>query len=128
MNCLMGDPDEDKIEALLDPVAQSPQNLWNCMTLSTVAMKTVNEGSEKDMDDMFHFGSLSDFDKLFAFRKVRECLWQSCSDSKHGKCTEDLFAYQCSPIQQLSIGDFGTVLPQRYCSVADPGFDFDLVG
>ncbi|KAF5535794.1 hypothetical protein FMEXI_10630 [Fusarium mexicanum] len=113
-----------------------PQNLWNCMTLSTVAMKvipeptndTVNEASEKAMDDLFHFGSLRDFDKLFAFRKVRECLWQSCSDSKYGKCTEDLFGYQCSPIHQFSIGNFGTVLSERYCSVADPGFDFDLVG
>ncbi|KAF5989899.1 hypothetical protein FBULB1_468 [Fusarium bulbicola] len=89
---------------------------------------TINEGSEKDMDDLFHFGSLRDFDKLFAFRKVRECLWQSCSDSKYGKCAEDLFGYQCSPIHQFSIGNFGTVLSERYCSVADPGFDFDLVG
>ncbi|KAF5542341.1 hypothetical protein FPHYL_11525 [Fusarium phyllophilum] len=115
---------------------RSPQNLWNCMTLSTVAMKvipeptndTVNRDSEKDMDDMFHFGSLRNFDRLFAFRKVRECLWQSCSDSKYGKCTEDLFDYQCSPIHQFSLGNFGTVLSERYCSVADPGFDFDLVG
>ncbi|KAG5788138.1 hypothetical protein H9Q69_012799 [Fusarium xylarioides] len=115
---------------------RSPQNLWNCMTLSTVAMKvipeptndTVNRDSEKNMDDMFHFGSLRDFDRLFAFRKVRECLWQSCSDSKYGKCTEDLFDYQCSPIHQFNIGNLGTVLSERYCSVADPGFDFDLVG
>ncbi|KAF4431506.1 hypothetical protein FACUT_8627 [Fusarium acutatum] len=79
-----------------DYMFRSPQNLWNCMTLSTVAMKvipqptndTVNQGSEKDMDDMFHFGSLRNFDRLFAFREVRECLWQSCSDSKYGKCTE----------------------------------------
>ncbi|KAI1018441.1 hypothetical protein LB503_005561 [Fusarium chuoi] len=115
---------------------RSPQNLWNCMTLSTVAMKvipeptndTVNQDSEKDMDDRFHFGSLRDFDRLYAFRKVRECLWQSCSDSKYGKCTEDLFDYQCSPIHQFSLANFGTVLSERYCSVADPGFDFDLVG
>ncbi|KAF5660296.1 hypothetical protein FDENT_13770 [Fusarium denticulatum] len=115
---------------------RSPQNLWNCMTLSTVAMKvipeptndTVNRDSEKDMDDRFHFGSLRDFDKLFAFRKVRECLWQSCSDSKYGKCTEGLSGYQCSPIHQFNIGNFSTVLSERYCSVADPGFDFDLVG
>ncbi|SCO08605.1 uncharacterized protein FFB20_13078 [Fusarium fujikuroi] len=98
---------------------RSPQNLWNCMTLSTVAMKvipeptndTVNRGSEKDMDDMFHFGSLRDFDRLYAFRKV-----------------QDLFDYQCSPIHQFSLGNFGTVLSERYCTVADPGFDFDLVG
>ncbi|KAF5598569.1 hypothetical protein FPCIR_2866 [Fusarium pseudocircinatum] len=115
---------------------RSPQNLWNCMTLSTVAMKvipeptndTVNQESEKDMDDRFHFGSLRDFDKLFAFRKVRECLWQSCSDSKYGKCTEGLSGYQCSPIHQFNIVNFSTVLSERYCSVADPGFDFDLVG
>ncbi|KAI1012821.1 hypothetical protein LB504_008507 [Fusarium proliferatum] len=137
--CNNGDSEELNCTKTCDSAEymfRSPQNLWNCMTLSTVAMKvipeptndTVNRDSEKDMDAMFHFGSLRDFDRLYAFRKVRECLWQSCSDSKYGKCTEDLFDYQCSPIHQFSLGNFGTVLSERYCSVADPGFDFDLVG
>lgn len=137
--CNNGDSEELNCTKTCDSAEymfRSPQNLWNCMTLSTVAMKvipeptndTVNRDSEKDMDGMFHFGSLRDFDRLYAFRKVRECLWQSCSDSKYGKCTEDLFDYQCSPIHQFSLGNFGTVLSERYCSVADPGFDFDLVG
>ncbi|KAL6691253.1 hypothetical protein J3F84DRAFT_387209 [Trichoderma pleuroticola] len=137
--CDNGDPGElncTKTCSSAEYMFRSPQNLWNCMTLSTVAMKvipkptndTVNQGSEKDMDDMFHFGSLRDFDQLFVFRKVRECMWQSCSDSKYGKCTDGLFDYQCTPIHQFSIENFGTVLSERYCSVADPGFDFDLVG
>ncbi|PNP47776.1 hypothetical protein THARTR1_10461 [Trichoderma harzianum] len=137
--CDNGDPGElncTKTCNSAEYMFRSPQNLWNCMTLSTVAMKvipkptndTVNQGSEKDMDDMFHFGSLRDFDQLFVFRKVRECMWQSCSDSKYGKCTDGLFDYQCTPIHQFSIENFGTVLSERYCSVADPGFDFDLVG
>ncbi|KAF6516090.1 hypothetical protein HZS61_004831 [Fusarium oxysporum f. sp. conglutinans] len=69
---------------------KSPQNLWNCMTLSTVAMKvvpeptndTVNRESESEMKDKFHFESLRDF--RYPFGKVRKCLWQSCSDSKYG--------------------------------------------
>ncbi|KAJ3545398.1 hypothetical protein NM208_g2524 [Fusarium decemcellulare] len=115
---------------------RTPQNLWNCMTLSTVAMKvvpepridTVNEDSEKEMGEMFQFHSLKDFDQLYAFRKVRQCLWQSCSDSKYGSCTEGLLDYQCSPIHQFNVDGFGKILSENYCQDADPGFDFDLVG
>ncbi|KAF4465534.1 hypothetical protein FALBO_7618 [Fusarium albosuccineum] len=115
---------------------RTPQNLWNCMTLSTVAMKvvpepridTVNEDSEKEMGEMFQFHSLKDFDQLYAFRKVRRCLWQSCSDSKYGSCTEGLLDYQCSPIHQFNVDAFGKILSENYCQDADPGFDFDLVG
>ncbi|EXL51764.1 hypothetical protein FOCG_07587 [Fusarium oxysporum f. sp. radicis-lycopersici 26381] len=77
---------------------KSPQNLWNCMTLSTVAMKvvpqptndTVNRESESEMKDKFHFESLRDF--------------------------------------RYPFGKFGTVLSTSYCRNADPGIDSDLVG
>ncbi|EWY82926.1 hypothetical protein FOYG_15008 [Fusarium oxysporum NRRL 32931] len=77
---------------------KSPQNLWNCMTLSTVAMKvvpeptndTVNRKSESEMKDKFHFESLRDF--------------------------------------RYPFGKFGTVLSTSYCRNADPGIDSDLVG
>ncbi|KAL5593160.1 hypothetical protein FOBRF1_012262 [Fusarium oxysporum] len=113
---------------------KSPQNLWNCMTLSTVAMKvvpeptndTVNRESESEMKDKFHFGSLRDF--RYPFGKVRKCLWQSCSDSKYGSCTSGLVDYQCDLINQFTVEKFGTVLSTSYCRNADPGIDSDLVG
>ncbi|KAK2669570.1 hypothetical protein RAB80_015096 [Fusarium oxysporum f. sp. vasinfectum] len=113
---------------------KSPQNLWNCMTLSTVAMKvvpeptndTVNRESESEMKDKFHFESLRDF--RYPFGKVRKCLWQSCSDSKYGACTPGLVDYQCDLINQFTVEKFGTVLSTSYCRNADPGIDSDLVG
>ncbi|KAM0549764.1 hypothetical protein ACHAPJ_009202 [Fusarium lateritium] len=135
--CNNGDSEELNCTKTCDSAEymfKSPQNLWNCMTLSTVAMKvvpeptndTVNRDSENEMRDKFHFGSLRDFQ--YPFGKVRKCLWQSCSDSKYGTCTPDLVNYQCDLINQFTVEKFGAVLTTSYCRNADPGIDSDLVG
>lgn len=115
---------------------QSPENLWNCLTLSTVSMMvttkpqidTVDQKSERAMDAIFHFGNLQEIDDLRALGDLRACLWQSCSDSKYGTCTPSLFGFKCDQIHQFSIQNFSKVLSESYCKDADPGVDLDLVG
>ncbi|KAL4728290.1 hypothetical protein ACLX1H_005032 [Fusarium chlamydosporum] len=54
----------------------NPENLWNCMTLATVAMlvgpgnDTINLESEKKMDEIFHFGTVAKFNDLDVFSTI----------------------------------------------------------
>ncbi|KAM5386950.1 hypothetical protein ACJZ2D_000243 [Fusarium nematophilum] len=112
----------------------SPENLWNCVALATVTMAvvpgddTVDPEHEREVDDMFHIGSWEEFDQLRVFRNVRECFWQSCSDSKYGRCTEKLADYRCNSIDQINMWDFGDLVRDNYCQDADMGIDSDIAG
>lgn len=114
----------------------SVENLRNCMTLATVTMLTVPVPEVDDIDvenmekmgRLFNFNSLKDFDKIFVFKSIRECLWQSCSDSKYGKCAPNLVSFQCTPINQYSIDEFGSILKNEYCQDAAAAVDGDIAG
>ncbi|KAL2757739.1 hypothetical protein ACRALDRAFT_1068252 [Sodiomyces alcalophilus JCM 7366] len=112
----------------------SPENVWNCMTLATVAMgvvpgsDTADPDNVKAMDDIFHFGTLEDVDGLDVFSHVRACFWQSCSDSKYGKCAPSLEHFKCEPINVSNMWDFGDVLLNDYCRHAEVGMDSDIAG
>lgn len=84
--------------------------------------------SAKEMDRIFHFDSLKQFDKLYTFHPIREYLWQSCSDSKCGNCPPDLVDFQCQQIHQLNIYPFGDLLIDQYCQSASAGVDSDIAG
>ncbi|KAH7127325.1 hypothetical protein EDB81DRAFT_907500, partial [Dactylonectria macrodidyma] len=112
----------------------SPENLWNCVTLETMGMivgpgnDTINKASEKEMDEIFHFGTVEEFNSLNVFRPFRKCLSQSCSDSKYGKCTPGIKVFQCDAVNQVNIWDLGRLLNDRYCRDADIGIDTDIAG
>lgn len=112
----------------------SPENLWNCMTLATMAMvivpgdDTIDEATEEEAAEKFGFGSLEEFNKLNVFTSVRNCVWASCSDSAYGKCTSSLHRFQCTRIHPDNIASFGRVLEGPYCQAADAGIDFDIAG
>lgn len=113
----------------------SPENVWNCMALATVTMevvggnKTVDPDNLKAMDDIFHLGgSLDAFDGLHVFAGVRQCFWQSCSDSKYGSCTPGLQRFRCDPIDATNIADFAAVIDRPYCQDAGLGIDSDIAG
>ncbi|KAF5714557.1 hypothetical protein FMUND_7366 [Fusarium mundagurra] len=58
----------------------SPENLWNCMTLATLGMlvgpgnDTIDRKSEKKMDEQFHFGTVEKFNTLNTLRMATELL------------------------------------------------------
>lgn len=113
---------------------KSPESLWNCMTLATMAMlvvpgdDTIDEASLQEASERFNFGSLEDFNALNVFTDVRECAWASCSDSKYGRCTSSLNRYKCTRISPDNIASFGNVLRRPYCQAADAGIDLDIAG
>ncbi|EEU37079.1 uncharacterized protein NECHADRAFT_52208 [Fusarium vanettenii 77-13-4] len=113
----------------------SPENVWNCITLAEVSMevgpgnKTVDPVNFKQMDDKFDLGgSLESFHELFVLLRVRRCFWQSCSDSKYGKCTLDLECFRCNPVDPGNIQDFDRAINHAYCRDADLGVDSDIAG
>ncbi|KAL2673943.1 hypothetical protein Neosp_012389 [[Neocosmospora] mangrovei] len=113
----------------------SSENVWNCMALATVAMevvpgnKTVDPASLKQMHDQFDLGgSLEAFDKLYVFNHVRQCFWQSCSDSKYGKCPSSLDNFRCNPISPDNIQNFSRAINNDYCRNANWGVDADIAG
>lgn len=113
----------------------SPENVWNCMALATVTMevvqgsKTVDPSNLRKMDDIFDLGgSLEAFDKLRVFASVRQCFWQSCSDSKYGNCTSSLTRFRCDHIDSDNIEDFASVIRGSYCQGAALGVDSDIAG
>jgi hypothetical protein len=113
----------------------SHANVWNCMALATVTMETVQGSKRVDpenletMDKKFDLGgSLEAFDRLRVFTHARQCFWQSCSDSKYGKCTKHLQRFRCEHISPDNIGQFGDVLNRRLCRDADLSIDSDIAG
>ncbi|WKT43567.1 hypothetical protein QSH57_008403 [Fusarium oxysporum f. sp. vasinfectum] len=112
----------------------SPENLWNCMTLATLGMlvgpgnDTIDRESEKKMDEKFHFGTVEKFNSLNVFRKVRDCAWVSCSDSTYGSCTSSLQGFKCGPVSPNNIAKFGRVMAKPYCQAASAGIDLDIAG
>lgn len=112
----------------------SPENLWNCMTLATLGMlvgpgnDTIDKGSEMKMDEIFHFGTVEKFNGLNVFRTVRDCAWASCSDSTYGHCTGSLQRFKCNPVSPTNIESFGNVMAKPYCQAASAGIDLDIAG
>jgi hypothetical protein len=113
----------------------SPENVWNCMALATVTMETVQGSKRVDpdnlkiIDEKFDLGgSLEAFDRLRVFTHVRQCFWQSCSDSKYGKCTQELQRFRCDHISPDNLGRFGRVIKGAFCGDADLGIDSDIAG
>lgn len=113
----------------------SPENVWNCMALATVTMETVqgpksvDPDNLKEMDQEFDLGgSLEDFDKLRVFTHVRQCFWQSCSDSKYGKCAQDLQRFRCEHISPDNLRQFGEAIKRPFCEDADLAIDSDIAG
>ncbi|KAM0081532.1 hypothetical protein ACKRZS_006318 [Fusarium odoratissimum] len=112
----------------------SPENLWNCMTLATLGMlvgpgnDTIDRESEKKMNEKFHFGTVEKFNSLNVFRKVRDCAWASCSDSTYGSCTSSLQGFKCGPVSANNIAKFGRVMAKPYCQAASAGIDLDIAG
>ncbi|KAH7166324.1 hypothetical protein EDB81DRAFT_918697 [Dactylonectria macrodidyma] len=113
----------------------SPENVWNCIALATVTMevvrgnKTVHPDNLQRMDDIFDLGgSLEAFDKLHVFTSVQQCFWQSCSDSKYGRCAPGLQRFRCDRINSDNIGDFASVINRPYCRDAVLGIDSDIAG
>ncbi|CAG2011652.1 unnamed protein product [Fusarium graminearum] len=111
-----------------------PENLWNCMTLATLGMlvgpgnDTIDRENEKEMDDIFHFGTVEKFNTLNVFTKARSCAWASCSDSTYGHCTSSLHDFKCNPIKPSNIEKFGRVMAKPYCQAASAGIDLDIAG
>lgn len=118
-----------------DHVQFSPKRLELYGSLATVTMevvqggKTVDPSNLQEMDDIFDLGgSLEAFDKLRVFKRVRECFWQSCSDSKYGKCTSDIQGFRCNHIGPDNIEDFASAIHGSYCHDAVLGVDSDIAG
>ncbi|KAF5001070.1 hypothetical protein FGRMN_1264 [Fusarium graminum] len=112
----------------------SSANVWNCITLATLAMlvgpgnDTIDRDSEREMDEKFHFGTVEKFNGLGVFQKVRSCAWASCSDSTYGRCTDSLWPFKCNAVSQYNIQDFGNVMAGPYCRAARAGIDLDIAG
>ncbi|KAF5550395.1 hypothetical protein FNAPI_7730 [Fusarium napiforme] len=115
----------------------SPETLWNCLTLATVAMMTNTKGHGEDnisnetleeVDQRFRTGPLNEFWERGALLKYVKCALQSCSDSKFGGCPPGLWAFQCQKITPTNIKDLGRIMSTDYCDKADPGIDYDIAG
>ncbi|KAF4343981.1 hypothetical protein FBEOM_2025 [Fusarium beomiforme] len=96
---------------------ETPETLWNCLTIATVAMMTTNGGpdtiSNETLDKLeteFNTGPLNEFHRRHALLKYVKCALQSCSDSKFGGCPP------------------GNIMSGEYCNKADPGIDWDMAG
>ncbi|KAJ3543412.1 hypothetical protein NM208_g3593 [Fusarium decemcellulare] len=114
----------------------SPETLWNCLTLATVAMMTtgdnapdnISEKAEADVRAGFNTGPLNQFQGLATFRRYSKCALQSCSDSKFGGCPTDLWEFQCKTLNRGSLPRLARVMSEDYCLNADPGIDYDIAG
>ncbi|CAH0024972.1 unnamed protein product [Clonostachys rhizophaga] len=113
----------------------SPETLWNCVTISTVAMMTTNGGPDtldQHGEDIalndFHSGSLDKFVDVGVFRNYRECALRSCSDSRFGGCPLKLPKFQCGFVTKDTIGELAKLMRYQYCKSADPGIDYDIAG
>lgn len=115
----------------------SPESIWNCLALATVSMETAQGNKTIDPDDLrvkhehFDLGdteTLRAFNQLNVFGKVRQCFWQSCTDSKYGKCAQGLQKFKCEPVNPDNLSLFGDVIKNQYCQDADIGIDSDIAG
>ncbi|CAI6099104.1 unnamed protein product [Clonostachys chloroleuca] len=113
----------------------SPETLWNCVTISTVALMTTNGGPDtldQHGEDIalndFHSGSLDKFVDVGVFRNYRECALRSCSDSRFGGCPLKLPKFQCGFVTKDTIGELAKLMRHQYCKSADPGIDYDIAG
>ncbi|KAF4458818.1 hypothetical protein FALBO_14438 [Fusarium albosuccineum] len=114
----------------------SPETLWNCLTLATVAMRTtgsnapdnISEKAEADVRATFDTGPLNQFHRFGTFRRYSKCALQSCSDSKFGGCPAELWRFQCNTLNRATLPTLAKAMSQDYCSKADPGIDYDIAG
>ncbi|KAF5576010.1 7-dehydrocholesterol reductase [Fusarium pseudocircinatum] len=113
----------------------SPETLWNCLTLATVAMMSTNRGPDtisnqtlEEVDRRLNTGPLDEFWRLGALLSYVKCALQSCSDSKFGGCPPELWTFQCQMLTSKNIKDLGRIMSTEYCDKADPGIDYDIAG
>ncbi|KAF4965389.1 hypothetical protein FSARC_6803 [Fusarium sarcochroum] len=136
--CIIEDNEPNCQKACGDATAMfdTPETLWNCLTIATVAMMatdkdapdTVSDESVKKLRKDFKVGPLDEFHNLNTFRKYSKCALQSCSDSKFGGCPPKLWNYQCASVTHETILDLGSIMSRNYCLKADPGIDYDIAG
>lgn len=89
----------------------TPENLWNCVTLSVVANQvvwaddTVDQENQEQMDSVFHFDFMRQFETLGIVTNARDCLWQSCSDPKYDMCSTSLIPHRAETSRIVSLAD-----------------------
>ncbi|TDZ15601.1 hypothetical protein Cob_v011373 [Colletotrichum orbiculare MAFF 240422] len=109
---------------------RTPQTLWNCVTLATLAVLTgpgpdsINETQVAKANRLLNFGNLSTFD--YPFGKYRQCAFQSCST--FGGCSVDITEFLASPINISRVEPLAEIMHGNYCTSAQPGIDFDIAG
>ncbi|KAK2595607.1 hypothetical protein QQS21_006654 [Conoideocrella luteorostrata] len=119
-------------------IFSTSENLWNCMTLATVAKQraeendTINEQRWNEMSSKFNLGLVDDFNSLDTFQRIRNCYWQSCSDSKFGMCSPKLWEFKCGGVSgSRDAARLGDVLRNNYCQDSgdvDTVVDADIAG
>ncbi|KAF3799366.1 hypothetical protein GCG54_00001408 [Colletotrichum gloeosporioides] len=116
---------------------ESPQTLWNCMTLATLSILTrshhtdpghdsINETQVASANEVLNFGNLNTFD--FPFALYRPCVLESCSDPRFGGCSPNVTEFLSHPVNTSRIRSFANVMSRDYCGFSDPGIDYDIAG
>ncbi|KAL3601677.1 hypothetical protein FPOAC2_05948 [Fusarium poae] len=116
----------------------SPETLWNCLTIAAVVAMTEGENAPHSLNktertalmDNFNSGPLNEFHKLGTLARYSRCSLQSCSDPRFQGCPPELWEdkFQYVPFNLTSIEDLGRVMGEDYCTNADSGIDFDIAG
>ncbi|KAM0345651.1 hypothetical protein ACHAPU_006305, partial [Fusarium lateritium] len=111
----------------------SPANLWNCVTLATVAIKVTANNitrpqNEQEVNDMFNFGTLEQLHELKIIDRLDTCLRGSCSNFQYGHCSPGLDAWRPGLINATNILDFGLMLQSKYCDGFGAQIDADIAG
>lgn len=113
----------------------SAENVWNCITLATVAMDTLDDSKGVELENFEKMdqiltigGSLKELGKLDIFESVRKCFWKSCSDPKYGKCTQGLQNFKCGEVSPRNLQGFGGMIDHEYCEHAKVDIDSDIAG
>lgn len=114
---------------------QTPETLWNCVTLATLSILTRSghddNGSDSidatqvaDANRTLHFGDLNKFD--YPFRHYRGCAFESCST--FGGCPLEIAEFMAIPINTTRIRNLSDIMNGNYCASAHAGTDFDIAG
>ncbi|KAF4910715.1 hypothetical protein CGCVW01_v011635 [Colletotrichum viniferum] len=114
---------------------ETPETLWNCVTLATLSLLTrfphedpgrdrINATHEAEANRTLNFGELRKLD--YPFRLLRGCALESCST--FGGCPFPLTEVLAIPINTSRIDDFANIMSGSYCASAHPGIDFDIAG
>ncbi|CAI0643387.1 unnamed protein product, partial [Colletotrichum noveboracense] len=114
---------------------ETPETLWNCVTLATLSLLTrfpnedpgrdrINATHEAEANRTLNFGELRKLD--YPLRLLRGCALESCSTC--GGCPLALTEFLAIPINSSRIDDLANVMNGSYCTSPHPGIDFDIAG